>query len=153
MKWPENSPVAVVSLQIWNARSCCSGTAPDLAYVDFSPRFYMIFESSSLSGLRSQAHFWDFTSEFFFSVLINLAISEIWWPSSTYDFSPTREAQFLDAAVVYVSHIPFRLVSEQTGVIYFSSAVPRRVQQYYRLFTALLYNCSIFYTATREPKY
>ena len=140
-----------VLLQIWNTQSCCSGAGPDLAHLEISPRFCMILESSSLSGLRS--HFWDFTSNFFFSALINRTIPEIWSPSSTYDFSPTREAESLDTAVVYVSHIPLRLVSEQTGVIYFSSAVPRRVQQYYRLFTALLYNCSIFYTATREPKY
>ena len=100
-------------------QSCCSGVGPDLAHLEFSPRFFMILESSSLSGLRS--HLWDFTSKFFFSVIINLTISEIWLPSSTYDFSPTREAQFLDTAVVYVSHIPLRLVSEQTGMIYFSS--------------------------------
>ena len=139
-----------VLLQIWNTQSCCSGAGPDLAHLEISPRFCMILESSSLSGLRS--HFWDFTSKFFFSVFINLTISEIWLPSSTYDFSPTREAQFLDIALVYqyVSHIPLRLVSEQTGMIYFSS-LPRRVQQYYCLFTALYY--SSFYTARREPYY
>ena len=58
----------------------------------------MILESPSLSGLVSDA-FLRLHLQVFFSVLINLAISEIWLSSSTCDVSPTNEAQFLDTAV------------------------------------------------------
>ena len=104
----------------------------------------MILESSSL---RSQVSLLRFhRQDFFLNSLINLTISEIWLPSSTYDFSPTREAKFLDTAIVYeyVSHIPLGLVSEQTGMIHFSSTSYDRVQQYYCLFTALLQ--TVFFT-------
>ena len=66
-----------------------------------------------------------------------------------YDFSPTREAQFLDTAVVYVSHIPLRPVSEQTGMIYFSST--SYLVEYSSITACLQHYYSIFYTARREP--
>ena len=154
--WPVPSPVAAVLLHIWNLpnemtrkQSCCSerccsrsGIHSPLAAVlvqiwhtcwIFAK---ILHDSRVLQSLRSQVSsaLLRFHSKFFSSVLVNLAIPEIWLPTSTYDFSPTREAQFFDTAVVYVSHIHLRLVSAQTGMLY--SAV-RRVQQYC-LFTALL---------------
>ena len=83
-------------------QSCCSGVAPDLAYLEFSPRF-MILKSSSLLGLRSQAHFWDFTSKFFF---LRSHQSGHFWNLITQFvyvwFSPSREAHFFDTAVVCI---------------------------------------------------
>ena len=54
-----------VLLQIWKTQSCCSGVGPDLAYLEFSPRFFIIIESFSLSGLRSGA-FLGFDEHCFF---------------------------------------------------------------------------------------
>ena len=119
--WPIHSrPVAAVLLDIWNLPNemtrkqscCCRGVAPnleytvllqrccapDLAYLNFrqDSSWFSSPPVSQVSGLRRISQ----TSPLsFFSVVINLAISEIWLSSSTYDFSPTNEAQFLDTAV------------------------------------------------------
>ena len=115
--WPVPSPVAAVLLHIWNLpnemtlkQSCCSerccsrsGRHSPVAAVLVQIWHILNFRQDSSwfssapvsSGLRSQAHFLYFISKFFFSGLINLAISEIWLPSSAYDFT-TREAQFFD---------------------------------------------------------
>ena len=81
----------------------------------------MIIGSPCLSGLRSQTHFSDFAIKFFLSSQQSDHFWNLITHSSTYDFSPTREAQLLDTAVVYVLNIPLGLVSEQAGMIYFNS--------------------------------
>ena len=121
----------------------------------------ILYDYRVLQSLRSQVSLLSAHQQVFFSQFLSIGpfLKFDYYPVSTYDFSPTGEAQSLDTAVliVDVSHIPLRLVSEQTGMIYFIAVVqqyPVRVQQYYCLFTALPYNCgSIIYTARRKPYY
>ena len=74
---------------------CCSGVAPHLEYTVllqrccarsgiswFSSRFFMILESPSLSGLRSQTHFSDFIK--FFSQFSSI------WPFLKFDYPVLR---------------------------------------------------------------
>ena len=66
-KWPVNSRVAAaVLLQIWKTRSCRSGVAPDLAYLNFrqDSSWFSSPPVSQVSGLRSQTHFSDFIKFF-----------------------------------------------------------------------------------------
>ena len=123
--WPVPSLVAAgVLLHIWNLpnemtrkQSCCSerccsrsGIHSPVAAVLRQIWHILIFAKilhdsrvpqslrSQVSGLRLISQ----TLSSFFSVFVNVAISEIWSiviSSSTYDFSPTNEAQFLDTAV------------------------------------------------------
>ena len=100
--WPVHSPVAAVLLHVWNLPNemtrkqscCCSGVAPDLEYTvllqrccarsgiyNFSPRFFMILESPSISGLKSQTHFSDFI-KFFSQFSI--------WPFLKFDYPILR---------------------------------------------------------------
>ena len=120
--WPVPSLVAAaaVLLHIWNLpnemtrkQSCCSGVGPDLAH-----------QGSCVSSPPvSQVWFLRFHQQVFFSRFSST------WPflkfdyykvsSSTNDFSPTRGSVLGYSSSL--SHIPLRLVSEQTGMIYFSS--------------------------------
>ena len=81
--WPVRSPVEAVLLHIWNLpkemtrkQSFCSGVAPDLEYSVLLQRccsrsgiswiFAKILDDFSSLPVRSQAHFREITSKFFF---------------------------------------------------------------------------------------
>ena len=113
-----NNPVAAaVLLHIWNTQSfllrrCCarSGTSWIFAKI--------LHDSRVPQSLRSQVSdaFLRLHHQVFFLVFINLAISEIWLSSSTFDFSPTREAQFLDtASSISLMHLLARTQSRSSS--------------------------------------
>ena len=121
--WPVPSFVAAaVLLHIWNLpneitrkQSCCSDRCCSRSRIHSRPVATVLVQIWHILNFRQDSSWFSsppvsqvsgLTSEispasFFFSVLINLTISEVWLPSSTHDFSPTREAQYLDTAVVY----------------------------------------------------
>ena len=103
-------------------RKHTAAVAPRLSQARLS---YLVFLYQSLrSHVPSSGAFLRFHRQLFFLSFSSIwPFLKIWLPSSTYnlyEISPTREAQFLDTAVVYVSHTHLRFVSEQTGIIYSS---------------------------------
>ena len=134
-------------LQIWKTQSCCSGVGPDLAYIEFSPRFFLILESSSLfrsqvSGallifhqqvffLRSHqsGHFWNLITQFCVWFLAYQRGSILRY-SSGLCISYPYQARFCTGRYDLLQHY-----------LEYSSIA------------CLQHHCSIFYTARREPSY
>ena len=96
---------------------CCSRSGMSWTFAKILDDFRVLqFLRSQVSGA-----FREITSKFF--VLSSHQSGHFWnliTPFYVWFLAHHREAHFLDTAVVYVSHIPLRLVSERIGMIYVS---------------------------------
>ena len=116
--------LCAVLLQVWSTQSCCSGVAPDLAYLgnfakslDYS-RVLQSLQVSGLSALQRNHQ------EVFFSQFSSV------WPFPKFEYPvlrmisrpPQRGSVLGYSSSLYVSHIP--LGSFLNRPVLFTSAVP-----------------------------